>query len=257
VIDLHNHILPGLDDGPATMEDALELGRVAVAAGTRTIVATPHIDYSFRVDPAAVSSALGALRERLSAAGLPLTVLAGGEVAMTRLVDLSHGDLDAVRLGGGPFMLLESPHTTSMLDFDAQVLRLLMDGEKIVLAHPERCPLFQRSPERLARLVDAGVLSSITAGSLGDRFGRTTRRFALRLLEDGLVHNVASDAHDTRRRPPGIRAGLAHAVQELPGLAGQIDWLTREVPEAVLAGAPLPPRPAPVGRMRRRLFRRR
>ncbi len=87
------------------------------------------------------------------------------------------------------------------------------------------------------------MLSSITAGSLVGRFGDTARRAALRLLREGLVHNVASDAHDIRRRGPDLQAGLAEAERQLPGVERQARWLTLEVPAAILAGDPLPPAP--------------
>jgi protein-tyrosine phosphatase len=109
-------------------------------------------------------------------------------------------------------------------------------------------------------LVNAGIVCSITSSALLGRFGGTVRAFALWLLREGLVHNVASDAHEPRRRGPELLAGLQAAERDLPGLLGQADWLTRAVPEAVLAGTPLPERPelpARRGRMRRWLGRRR
>jgi protein-tyrosine phosphatase len=222
-------------------------------------VATPHIDERWRVDPAGVPAAVERMRAALEQAHIELDVRAGGEVDLTRLTDLSPEELDAVRLGGGPYILLESPHRGSRgPGFHTAVLQLRRRGEPIVLAHPERCPAFQRRPDHLAELVDAGVLCSITSSALLGRFGGPVRSFALRLLRDGLVHNVASDAHEPRRRGPELLAGLQAAERELPGVLGQADWFTREVPEAVLAGAPPPPRPplpARPGRLRRRLGR--
>ena len=104
-------------------------------------------------------------------------------------------------------------------------------GHGIVLAHPERCPAFQRDPELLESLVRAGVLTSITAGSLVGRFGSSVRRFALELMEAELVHNVASDAHDVDRRQPGMADELEHA-----GFGALTRWLTETVPGAILAG---------------------
>ena len=116
---------------------------------------------------------------------------------------------------------------------------LQREGYRILLAHPERCPAFHRDPEMLEALVAGGVLTSITAGSLVGQFGGDVRRFALGLVRDGLVHNVASDAHDHVKRPPQIAAELERA-----GLAPLTDWLTRAVPTAILSdGASIPPRP--------------
>jgi protein-tyrosine phosphatase len=104
-----------------------------------------------------------------------------------------------------------------------------------MIAHPERCPAFHREPAALESLVRSGALTSITAGSLVGRFGGEVRRFARRLVADGLVYNVASDAHNAMRRPPGIAAELAEA-----GLDELTDWLACLVPLAILSGGEIP-----------------
>ena len=107
-----------------------------------------------------------------------------------------------------------------------------------MLAHVERCPAFLDDPELLGRLVATGMLASITAASLTGGFGRHAQRAAEQFLAAGLIHNVASDAHDTSSRPPGVLQELATA-----GLASQSEWLTAEVPEAILRGTTIPPSP--------------
>jgi protein-tyrosine phosphatase len=261
VIDLHCHLLPGVDDGPPDLEASLALARAAAAAGTRTMVATPHIDHRWGVDPLSVPAAVERMRRALREAHIELDVRSGGEVDLTKMADMLPAELDAVRLAGGPYILLESPHRDSRgAGFHTAVGQLRRRGEMIVLAHPERCPSFQRRPDHLAELVEAGVLCSITSSALLGRFGGTVRAFALRLLREGLVHNVASDAHEPRRRGPELLAGLHAAERELPGVLGQADWLTRRVPDAILTGATPPPRPAlpeHPGRLRRWLGGRR
>lgn len=252
MIDLHNHILPGLDDGPETMAGSVALARAAVAAGVRTIVATPHIDHVYDVQPDAIPDAVAALADVLAAKGVELELRCGGEVALTRLNDLGAEDRLAVQLGDGPYLMLESPYATTGLEFDSRAYRLRMQGQDILLAHPERSPLFQREPDRLARLVDAGVLCSVSVGSISGEFGRRVRAFALKLLGEGLVHNVSSDAHDDRRRTPDIRARLETAQRSAPEIGAQTEWLTEAVPAAILAGAALPPRPSAAPRRRRR-----
>ncbi len=108
-----------------------------------------------------------------------------------------------------------------MTGLDGVVMALQGAGHRVVLAHPERCPALHREPRIVESLVRGGVLTSITAGSLVGRFGGEVRRFARHLLEQGLVHNVASDAHDATRRPPGMAAELEEA-----GFAKLADWLT-------------------------------
>jgi protein-tyrosine phosphatase len=243
VIDLHSHILPGVDDGPPTVEGSLELARAAVAAGTRTILATPHINDDRRIDAARVAAGLEALRPELAAADIPLEVLPGGEIAMWRLGDLDDAALRTLALGGGPYLLVESPFSPAIGAFEPLVLDLLGRGHRVLLAHPERCPAFHRDPERLQRLVDAGVLVQITAGSMTGGFGSTVRRLTATMLRTGVVHVVASDAHDAVKRPPGLNDGFTSLERELPGLAELQPWMTEQVPRAVLDGTPLPERP--------------
>ena len=243
MIDLHSHILPGVDDGPPTVEGSLELARTAVAAGTRTILATPHINDDRSIDAARVAEGLEALRAELAAAEIPLEVLPGGEIAMWRLGDLDDAALRTLALGGGPYLLVESPFSPAIGAFEPLVLDLLGRGHRVLLAHPERCPAFHRDPERLQRLVDAGVLVQITAGSMTGGFGSTVRRLTATMLRTGVVHVVASDAHDAVKRPPGLNDGFASLERELPGLAELQPWMTEQVPRAILDGTPLPERP--------------
>jgi protein-tyrosine phosphatase len=252
MIDLHVHPLPGLDDGPATPDDAVALVRAAAAAGTPVLVATPHVDHRWGVDPAAIGGAVERLNARLRAECVAAEVLPGAEVAVTRLLELRPDALAAARLGRGPYLLVESPHSAATGDFDAVLLRRLTAGERIVLAHPERCPAFQREPDRLARLVDAGALTSVTAGAMAGWLGRALRDFTVELLARGLVHSVASDAHDEQRRPPGLLAGIHGVERELPEIFALAEWLTEQVPRAILAGEEIPPRPVQPRRRRRR-----
>jgi protein-tyrosine phosphatase len=259
MIDLHSHVLPGLDDGPATMPEAVDLARAAAAAGTTTLVATPHVNHSFGVQPADVARGVDALRRALARDGVDLDVRTGGEIALARLTDLTPEELDGFRLGGGPYLLVESPHSATVGDFDLMLFELRRRGEHILLAHPERCPTFQHHPDRLVRLVEMGVLCSITAGSMAGRFGETVRRFTMEILREGLVHDVASDTHDVERRPPAMMDCFVRAEAELPGIAEHAEWFTDLVPAAILSGEPIPERPSlPVAPLRRRgLFRRR
>jgi protein-tyrosine phosphatase len=242
-IDIHCHVLPGLDDGPGNMPEALAMAHAAVLAGTTHMVATPHIDQTWRVRPGMIAARADALRDALRAESIPLEVSTGAEIALSRLVDLSPSELDTLRLGDGPYLLIECPLTQTAGDFDALLLRVHGRGESVVLAHPERSPLFQQEPERLARLVAAGMLCSLTAGSLKGAFGAAVRRFSIELLRDGLVHDLSSDAHDHLRRPPGLADALESVEDELPGIGRRREWLTELAPAAILAGEALPDPP--------------
>ncbi len=243
MIDLHCHLLPGIDDGPPTVEAAVALARAAERAGTRTMVATPHVSWRYQNESTDRAALIERLQGSLQAAGVELEVRAGAEVAATRVAEIEPDAIARLTLGDGPWLLLEPPFTPMATGFDAIAYELMRQGHQIVIAHPERCAGLQREPEMLAGLVRSGALTSITAGSLVGRFGEPVRRFAMRLLEEGLVHNVASDAHDESQRPPGMAAEIERA-----GLGALREWLTELVPGAILSGDPIPARPdVPVG----------
>ena len=257
VIDLHTHVLPGIDDGPPTVEASIELARAAAADGTSTLVATPHVSWEYPANDAPrIAAAVEALEGELERAGVEVALRTGGEIAVTRAHELGAAELRALRLGAGDWLLAEAPLGAAAVGFDSALHALAGGGHRIVLAHPERSPLFHSEPELLRRFVAGGMLTSVTAGALAGRFGSTVKRFALWMLEEDLVHNVASDAHDARRRPPGLRAGLEAAEAELPGVVERAEWMTVSVPDAILAGKPIPEPPSAAPRRRRGLFRR-
>jgi protein-tyrosine phosphatase len=245
MIDLHTHVLPGIDDGPAAIDGSLAIARAAAAGGTRALVATPHVNWRYRNDAETIARLVQELGERLASeqvltsAGETLAILPGAEIALTMVPELQARQLAALSIAGGPWLLIEPPFTPQALNLDALLLELQSRGHRIVIAHPERCPAFQRDPRMLERLLEAGMLSSVTAGSLTGRFGGEARELALALARDGMLHNVASDAHDELGRPPIIAAELERA-----GLGPLRQWLTVDVPGAILAGGEIPSRPA-------------
>jgi protein-tyrosine phosphatase len=238
VIDLHCHVLPGIDDGPPTIEGSVALARAAANQGVRTLVATPHVSPRFPNRPGEILGLVEQLRARLATEELALDVRAGAEIALAQLSEIEPSELPRLCLGGGPWLLLESPFNATGPRIGPVVRGLHTRGFRIVLAHPERCPAFHHDPAALQSLVQDGVLTSITAGSLVGRFGGHVREFALQLVRADMVHSVASDAHDRSQRPPGMASELQQA-----GLGRLADWLTCDVPAAILDGAEIPPRP--------------
>lgn len=258
-IDLHSHILPGVDDGPATLEGSFAMARAAVTAGTGQIVATPHVNKRSFIEPEAIRPAVAALNRALEARGIGLVVRSGAEIALLRLLDLGDEQLECMTLGGGPYLLLESPFRPLAGDIGTLIFGVQTRGFRVLLAHPERCPVFHRDPDALARLVDAGVLLQVTETAITGAFGDRVRQFALRLLREDLVHVIASDAHDHEHRPPGIGEAVRRAERSVPGIDARAHWLVHDVPAAILDGAPIPEAPrlsAPrAGSWRRRLAR--
>ncbi len=251
MIDLHCHILPGIDDGPPTIEDALALARVAADCGTRIVVATPHVSWEYPNTYRGIADAVDDLNTRLRAEGIGLEVRTGAELAMTRVAAIEADELERLALGGGRWLLVEPPFTPVVTGLDSLVSQLQQRGYSVLLAHPERCMAFHSDRAILERIVAGGALTSITAGSLDGRFGSSVRRFAFQLLDDQMVHNVASDSHDAIKRPPTVLAELQRA-----GLESLARWLTVEVPEAILEGGEIPQRPATESSAPRRGWRR-
>jgi protein-tyrosine phosphatase len=256
VIDLHAHILPGLDDGPRDLDASATLAAAAVEAGTTVLAATSHVNLSFGLVPAELTAAREAVVARLAADGIPLEVVQGGEVSPGRLPSLRDEDLHAVTLGSGPWVLLECPLSPAAAGMDLMVADLRRRGFGVLLAHPERSPSFQSHPDDLARLLELGALAQVTAAALAGGFGDAARRSAFDLVERGLVHVLASDAHHHVGRPPGI-ADAVEAMRERYGDVDElVDWMARRVPGAIVAGEPVPERPPAPSRVRRGLFRR-
>jgi protein-tyrosine phosphatase len=241
VIDLHVHVLPGVDDGPERVEDAVALVAAAAAAGTRRMAATSHVSDRYPNRSAELAAARMELEAALASAGVGVAIACGAEIALPQLAQLPEPELDALALGGGAYLLVESPLEPSVGDVEGPLLELLAAGRRIVLAHPERSPAFQRDPRLLGALSARGVYTSVTAAAFTGRFGKTVRRFAERMLAEGLVHNVASDGHDLRSRSPVMAEGL-EAVTAAAG-AAHARWLTEVVPAAILDGRAVPAPP--------------
>ena len=250
MIDLHTHVLPGIDDGPKAIEGSLAMARAAARAGIGTLVATPHVSSRCPNDAETIGRLVRELAGRLAQEGIGVEVVPGAEIAVSHVSELAPEQLSRLGLGGGPWLLIEPPFALVAVGLEGIVLDLLREGHRVVLAHPERCPALHRERRVVRTLVDGGVLMSVTAGSLVGRFGGDVRRYALELAREGLVHNVTSDAHDASRRPPGMAVELRSA-----GLAQLAQWLTFEVPQAILAGEAPPPRPRGAAVPRRRRWR--
>jgi protein-tyrosine phosphatase len=246
MIDLHSHILPGLDDGASSVEETLALARALADDGVSVVAGTPHVRWDHPVTPSRMTEALAIARAAVEREQIPIEILPGGEVALEMLDALDAPALAAYALAGNPsFLLVEFPYVGWPPDLATQLTRLLDEGITPVLAHPERNPEVQAAPLRLAPLVGEGVLVQVTAGSVVGAVGRSAARAAQALLDGHLVHLLASDAHR-----PSARVSLSAARNALrePELAA---WLTVGVPASIARrGVQIPPRP-PTRRRRR------
>ncbi len=215
MIDLHSHILPGIDDGPGDLKGAIALARAAVADGTTVIAATPHVreDYP-NVHLRELGDRCARLNEALHDHEVPLEVIVGAEVDVVWTRTASDEELRmATYAQAGKEMLLETPYGPLPPGFEDWVFsRMSPEGIRVMLAHPERNPSFQQSPERLAEMVSRGVLVQVTAGSLAGKRKSESRKLARWLVEEGLAQVIASDAHSAHEfRPPLLSAGVEAA----------------------------------------------
>lgn len=240
MIDLHLHLLPGIDDGPQDDESSLRLARALLADRVSAVAVTPHVSDRYANTAAGIAERTAAFAELLAAEGLELPVATGAEIAIDRLPLLSDDELVALSLAGhGRHLLLEVPYAAWPMDIELHVARVESLGMAVVLAHPERCAAVQSDDAPLRRLVDRGVLAQVTAGSLSGAGGRGARRTASKLIAAGAVQMIGSDAHGADRRPP--RMTEARKAVGDPVLA---EWLTVDVPRAIIEGRQPPASPA-------------
>lgn len=201
MIDIHSHILPGLDDGAQDWRDALNLARAAAAEGITTIVATPHhANGVYTNDASAVGSAVDEMNDRLAAEGISLTVRPGQEIRIhdDLLEAWSRGEL--LTLAGSRYVLIELPSSRIPRGTLDLLHELKLMNLSPIIAHPERNAEIASHPERLAELVAAGACGQVTTHSLMGGFGRRIERIAWGLCRRGLIHLVSSDAHHVEKR---------------------------------------------------------
>ncbi len=204
MIDLHCHLLPGLDDGARDLEEAVAMATMAVADGIRGVVATPHyFRGGYMPQTAAVAAAAEELRAALGKAGVKLRLYCGMEAYLAPELASMAVAGEVLTLGeSGRYLLVELPFAEVPIHAGYSLGRLLGKGFVPVLAHPERTAGLK--VEVLRDWVEQGALVQLNAGSLGGVFGRSVKRFAWEILRAGLGHCVASDAHSARARLPRL-----------------------------------------------------
>jgi len=239
LVDLHCHLLPGIDDGPQGLDEALEMARLAVAEGIARSMVTPHIHVGrWDNDRKRIEAAAAAYRAALGDAGISLEIGCAAEVradyAVIQLVEEGRVPFLGA-FGGKQVMLLEFPHGGVPVGSDKLVDWLLAHDVRPMIAHPERNKDIMRDPALLGAFVNAGCLVQITADALDGGFGARSRECAVEFLERGWVNVMASDAHDCLARPPRLSRGLAVA-RRLVGEAAAFE-MVHGLPLRILGGA--------------------
>jgi protein-tyrosine phosphatase len=242
-VDLHFHLLPGVDDGPADLDESLDLARAALRAGTGTVVATPHVRPDLGLtDAREILERVRELRTALAAAGLPLEITCGGELGHDMAFELTREELDLLAQGprGSRWLLVETPFHGIGEDFHAATAALRALGFGVLVAHPERSADAELDGARgLRSELAAGSLAQLNAQSLTGEHGDEARRAAWGLIDDGLATVVASDAHGPTR-PPALAAARG-ALLEGGVPAAKAAALTDAGPRQLLARGIAPP----------------
>ncbi len=232
MIDLHSHILPGIDDGALDIDDSAGLARQAEADGIEAICATPHIRHDHDVRIEELAGRVESLNRHLRGEGIALSVLTGGEVAETAVDDLGEEELERVALGDGGWILLEPAPGPLGESLERRVSQLAARGHRALIAHPER-HVSADMYERIGRLVDAGALVQATA----DFFLREQSAAAMTAMaEAGLVHVLASDTHSSHGGRPAKLAAAFERLAEIEPAGSHIGWIRDEAPRAIVEG---------------------
>ena len=202
--EIHFHLLPGIDDGPSSIEDTVALARAAAAEGTRTIVTTPHVHPEFVTDPAVLADRVQEVRTRLAAERIPIDVRCGGEVDLAMVERLSNAELETIAHGpdGRRWLLLEAPLRGVNDSYTVVADELRERGFAVVVAHPERALRNSDAGWRvIERELAAGSALQINAWSVAGLYGERVRDIALSLLSRAPRTVIASDAHGASRMP--------------------------------------------------------
>jgi len=237
MIDLHVHILPGLDDGAQSVEEALAMARMALADGVTCLVATPHDNGFAAYDPTQVEALSAEVQTAIETQGLSVRLVVGSELYGVPDLVMWLRAGQRLTLGYSRYALIEFPLTDLPLYTDQLLFELHIAGFRPIIAHATRNEVFRRDPNRLCQLIEKGALAQLTTNALTSGFGSPVQEAARIFLEHDLVHFLASDAHDTKYRPPVLSEAVARA-SEIVG-CDKAEAMVTTRPEAVLADVPL------------------
>lgn len=233
MIDLHSHLLPGIDDGAPTLDVALDMARIWVADGVTTVACTPHIlPGCYPNNGPAIVDAVAELQLALVLKGIDLKLVAGADNHMAGdfIAGLKSGRL--LTLAGSDYVLVEPPHHICPPRLDQFFFEIMMSGYIPILTHPERLTWIENNWAKIEALAQKGVWMQVTAGSLTGQFGRRPKYWAEKLIDERLTAILASDAHSSESRPPDLRRGFDAAAERL-GHEAALD-LVRTRPQGIL-----------------------
>lgn len=236
MIDIHSHLLPGIDDGSETLDEAIEIARKAFNDGTETIVASPHtLNGLYRNDKNEILREVKNFKQTLKENAILLDVLPGADIALTpELIPcLDAGELMTIN-NGGRYLLVELQPYYIPEKIHEIIFALKTRGLTPILTHPERDPLIMKNNEILDGFIERGCIAQITAMSLTGGFGKKIKEFSAELVRAGRVHIIASDCHSLNNRPPSLM-GAIDVAAKLIGLTNAMKMVD-DIPTAVIKG---------------------
>lgn len=238
MIDIHSHVLYGLDDGARTFEESLAMLRMAAAHGTTALVATPHASPEYRFQPERIAQQMAELSAALKESGEALEIYSGCDFHLSydNITD-SIDNPNKYTINQKTYLLVEFSDLVIFRNTPDIFARLAGAGMVPVITHPERNALLRQRLEAIAAWVASGACVQVTAQSLTGGFGRHAQEFCRRLLDRGLVHFAASDGHDCERRPPCMDRARAWLAENYGDAAAET--LCETNPRAAVIGGPL------------------
>jgi protein-tyrosine phosphatase len=243
MVDIHCHILPETDDGATSVDESVAMCRAAAADGIKTIVATPHMFDGVHTTPEK-EAILRKIKLVMEAADNCITILPGGEVRYSYEIFQEADDPETrIKLNGTSYMLLEFPFQSVPPNIEKTIFQILNAGITPVIAHPERNKRIQENPKIIADLVERGAFAQLDAGSITKSFGQESYQSAKKILEAGLGHFIATDAHHQDRRRPVLSAAAAIAAEWIGEDYARA--MVEDNPEALVKDLAIPFQPDP------------
>jgi protein-tyrosine phosphatase len=232
VIDIHCHILPGIDDGPSDMQESIKMAEIAARDGITKIVATPHIKNTLH-PVSSIRDSIAQLSKKLVDLGISLEIIQGADV--NAMLDIAL--LKGYTINNTQYILVEFPHTHLPNSMKEVLFKMMVQGYRPIITHPERNGSVLKDPRVLFELINGGVLAQITADSITGTFGVDIQECSRYLLKKNMIRFIATDAHSSHHRKPVLSQGLK-AAEKIIGREKALKLVTVN-PEAVVKGRPL------------------